>query len=119
LLLFHVVFHPLCDFNHPFDHQILATRLWPNPPTQFDPAELPTLSPVGRNQLSALIVEGMGAGIPAPHGRLRLAALPTTSPANLNEGISLVGPITRDEAAATDQSVACSENERGDLGCRF
>ena len=36
MAVFQLVFHPLQDFEHPFEAAHLVTRLWPKPPTKLD-----------------------------------------------------------------------------------
>ena len=64
------VVHPLYDFEHPFEHAGLATRIWPEPPEHLDISDLPILGAEGRRQLGALFVDG-GFGINLPVGGWR------------------------------------------------
>lgn len=43
-VLFQLVYHPLHDFVHPFEASGFVTRLWPNPPSTLDLANLPVLA---------------------------------------------------------------------------
>lgn len=60
-LFFMLVWHPRIDFTHPFEAAGLATRLWPRPPSQFDPRTLPALSFGGLRQFRKAVVLGGGA----------------------------------------------------------
>ena len=42
-LALQLLHHPYVEVEHPFEAANLATRLWPEPPTTLDPAEMPTL----------------------------------------------------------------------------
>ncbi|MFI8943224.1 hypothetical protein [Streptomyces syringium] len=42
-VLFHLLFHPLCDVSNPFEATGLVTRLWPAPPAVLDIAALRVL----------------------------------------------------------------------------
>jgi len=53
-LVLQLVFHPLCDFEHPFEAAGLATRLWPEPPPTLDMSAHRAVGPVGYAQLEGL-----------------------------------------------------------------
>jgi hypothetical protein len=49
-LAFQLVYHPQCNFIHPFEAAGLATRLWPEPPTSLHLATHPILDADGWRQ---------------------------------------------------------------------
>jgi len=64
-LLFQLVYHPLCDVEHPFEAAGLASRLWPDPPATLDVAAHPMLGPDGYAQLGGLFLGGFAVGLEA------------------------------------------------------
>jgi hypothetical protein len=76
LVLFQLVFHPRCDFDHPFEKAGLAVRLWPNPPASFDITSGPALSAAGLAQWKALFVAGGFAHFVPEGYREELPAVP-------------------------------------------
>lgn len=72
MAVFQLVFHPLQDFEHPFEATRLITRLWPEPPTELDLATHPVLDPDAYSALGRVFVCG-GGGIGLQPGE-RLSA---------------------------------------------
>jgi len=57
-LAFQLVYHPQCDFTHPFEAASLATRLWPDAPSSLDLAMHPVLGAAGWRQWRDLFFTG-------------------------------------------------------------
>jgi hypothetical protein len=77
------VFHPLCDFDHPFEAAGLATRLWPGPPPTLDVSAHRAVGPVGYAQLEGLFTNlGALIGLP-PGGRVHIHCRADFEPLNL------------------------------------
>jgi hypothetical protein len=72
-LLLQLVYHPLCDVEHPFEAAGLATKLWPDRPPTLDISTQPVLSSDGYVQLSNLFHGGVAVGL-GPDERLRCPA---------------------------------------------
>lgn len=53
---FQLVYHPRCDFEHPFEQAGLATLLWPGPPAELDLSAHPALDEIGHRDLGRLFV---------------------------------------------------------------
>ena len=82
-LVLQLVFHPLCDFEHPFEAAGLATRLWPGPPPTLDVSAHRAVDPVGRAQLKGLFTSlGALVGVP-PGGRVLIHCRADSEPLNL------------------------------------
>jgi hypothetical protein len=82
-LLLQLVFHPLCDFEHPFEAAGLATRLWPEPPPTLDMSTHRAVGPVGNAQLEGLFANlGALVGLP-PDGRVHIHCHADFEPLNL------------------------------------
>jgi hypothetical protein len=78
-----LVFHPLCDFEHPFEAAGLATRLWPGPPSTLDVSAHRAVDPVGNAQLGGLFPNlGAFVGLP-PGGRVLIRCRADSEPLNL------------------------------------
>lgn len=76
MLLFQLVIHPLCDFEHPFEQEGLAVRLWPDPPSRLEVGGLPVLGAEGRRQLGALFVDAsFGENLPPGGWRAHVEAV--------------------------------------------
>jgi hypothetical protein len=82
-LVLQLVFHPLCDFEHPFEAAGLATKLWPRPPSTLDVSAHPMLDPDGYKQLKGLFTNlGALVGLP-PSGRVLVHCRTDPEPLNL------------------------------------
>jgi hypothetical protein len=53
---FQLVYHPLHDFEHPFERDELVTRLWPDPPERLDVRGHPVLD--HKTRLAQVFVDG-------------------------------------------------------------
>jgi hypothetical protein len=58
--VFHLVFHPLQDFEHPFEAAGLLTRLWPTPPDTLDLTTHPLLDLDAHRALGHVFMAGGG-----------------------------------------------------------
>ncbi|MBA2950301.1 hypothetical protein [Streptomyces himalayensis] len=59
-LALQLLHHPYVEVEHPFEAANLATRLWPEPPTTLDPAEMPTLGIQGTRHWNRTFCKGGG-----------------------------------------------------------
>lgn len=83
-LVFQLVFHPLCSFEHPFEAVGLTTKLWPGPPSTLDVTAHPVLNPDGYKQLAGLFPHLKArVGLP-PGGRVRIPCRADSEPLNVN-----------------------------------
>ncbi|MBT3152432.1 hypothetical protein HTV45_16375 [Streptomyces sp. CHD11] len=57
-LALQLLHHPYVEVEHPFEAANLATRLWPEPPTTLDPAEMPTLGIQGTQHWNRTFCKG-------------------------------------------------------------
>jgi hypothetical protein len=62
MAVFQLVFHPLQDFDHPFEAAGLVTRLWPEPATELDLSTHAAIDTAAYSALGKLFVRG-GGGI--------------------------------------------------------
>lgn len=53
---FQLVYHPLHDLEHPFEHHKLVTRLWPKPPARLDIGEQSVLD--HKTRLAEVFIDG-------------------------------------------------------------
>lgn len=67
-----LVYHPLCEVEHPFVEVGLATRLWPHPPALLDLTHHPVLDVVGDRQWKGLWKPSGGSYGVSTGQRLRL-----------------------------------------------
>jgi hypothetical protein len=72
MAVFQLVFHPLQDFEHPFDATRLITRIWPESPTKLDLVNHLVLDPDACRALGQVFVcSGGGVGLQPANGCLR------------------------------------------------
>jgi hypothetical protein len=101
-LVLQLVFHPLCDFEHPFEAAGLATRLWPEPPPTLDVSTHRAVGPVGNAQLEGLFAKlGTLVGLP-PDGRVHIHCRADFEPLNLR-----ILFADEEGAASTRLTVSC------------
>jgi hypothetical protein len=82
-LVLQLVFHPLCDFEHPFEAAGLSTRLWPGSPSTLDVSAHRAIDPVGNAQLEGLFTNlGAFVGVP-PGGRVLIHCRADSEPLDL------------------------------------